>query len=142
MSNVEGFDVERDQWIVKKLYSLIEIDEEARKRGEPAIQPYVLEGQPEDEKLTTFSNEKGYREAVYEAIQYAADQASKQERIILCYDGFVRLKGVRMDGLLYQVYSKDNTWLQFAQGYRPKGLFKQYKRIGDLVFVGEEEYPI
>lgn len=141
MSNIEGFNVDLDQWIVKKLYSLIELNEEARKRGEPAIRPFVLEGQPEDEKLTTFSIEKNYREAVDAAIKYAIDQSSKQICIILGYDGFVRLKGVRRDALLYQVYSKDSTWLQFAQGYRPKGLFKQYKRIGDLLFVGEEENP-
>ncbi|SHN85923.1 hypothetical protein [Desulfitobacterium chlororespirans] len=141
MSNIEGFNVESDQWIVKKLYSLIESDEEARKSGEPATRPYVLEGQPEDEKVTIFSTEKTYREAIDAAIKYAYDQSSKQTRIILFFDGYVRLKGVRRDAFLYQVYSKDGTWLQFAQAYQPKGLFRQYKRKGDLVFVREVETP-
>ncbi|AFM00984.1 MULTISPECIES: hypothetical protein [Desulfitobacterium] len=141
MNNIEGFNVDLDQWIVKKLYSLIELDEEVRKRGEPASRPYVLEGQSEDEKLTTFSIEEKYRDAVDAAINYSIDQSSKQKCIILFFDGYIRLKGVRRDAFLYQVYSKDRKWLQFAQAYRPKGLFRQYKRIGDLVFVGEVENP-
>lgn len=140
MSNVEGFDVDSDQWIVKKLYNLIESDEESRKRGEPAARPYVLEGQSEDEKSTRFSTEKTYGEAIDAAIKYAYDQSSEQTSIILFYDGYVRLQGVRRDAFLYQVYS-DGTWFQFAQAYRPKGLFRQYKRKGDLVFVSEVERP-
>ena len=143
MSNTEGFNIELDQWILNKLYSLIEVDEERRKRGEPASRPYVLEGQPEDEKMTLFSSEEKYQDSVDSAIKYSYEQSTKEEQecIVLFFDGYIRLHGVRRDAFLYQVYSKNKKWLQFAQAYRPKGIVRQYKRIGDLIFIGEVEYP-
>ncbi|MCF8568567.1 hypothetical protein LLE49_28000 [Alicyclobacillus tolerans] len=135
MNHIEELTVEIDPWINEKLFELLELNEKAKRRGEPVILPFVMTGDSDGENLTAFPLHD-YVECVTEAIKYAIDQRQMRQYIILGYDGYLTHDGLRTDALFYKAYQHGTDgWLNFAQRYRPKKLFSPYKRIGSMLFI-------
>jgi hypothetical protein len=72
-----------------------------------------------------------------QAKQLAKSQLDACDRLVIAFDGFVTSEGVRTDAIYVQVFERAaEQGVQLLQRYKPTGLLKKNKRIGNPMMAG------
>jgi hypothetical protein len=72
-----------------------------------------------------------------QAKSFAKAQLDSCERLVIAFDGFVTIEGVRTDAIYVDAFERAAVQgVRLFQRYKPTGLFKKNKPIGNPVMAG------
>jgi hypothetical protein len=113
-----------------------------RDAGETLV-PFVLAEERKGNRLLQRFVAGTFEESVEAAYDFVRKRTKDFERIVVVYDGFATVEGVRYDAIfaLGCVRGKKETFL-FGQRYAPKTQLRGFQVIGNAAYFGEGDVDL